>query len=187
MTNNAMTATSDGRVKRKRVLGVRSGVSIEHGGIGRIATTATAAIIAVLVTACSTPETTTASDSASPVSVVRTATPPSTQSTDTAAGPIPSPRNGSQPVAPGTNCTETAGGLVVTVVSGRITCDEALAVIKRYRDLPASPSAGTANTRTFDAWTCTTPILAAAQQLHYSASCQNPFDGTHLTTPLSNR
>ncbi|MFE6861930.1 hypothetical protein [Nocardia sp. NPDC057668] len=97
------------------------------------------------------------------------------------------PADGSATVPPGTACGASTGQPIVKVEAGAISCDEAEAVLARYRALPPDPAAGNTNTRAFDGWQCTSPTYASSQQLGYGTSCRDEARGVHLTTPVGSR
>ncbi|MGV9408529.1 hypothetical protein ACWDOP_01340 [Nocardia sp. NPDC003693] len=94
------------------------------------------------------------------------------------------PADGSTPVAPGTACGASTGQPIVKVEAGNVSCDEAEAVLAKYRALPPDPAAGNTNNRTFDGWQCMSPTYGMSLELGYGSSCRHEARGVHLTTPV---
>lgn len=86
------------------------------------------------------------------------------------------------PAAPGTTCGAATGRRVVTVVSGPISCSDAIAVMDTYWTLPADGNYGNANIRQFDGWSCSAPTAVRSRELGYGSRCSK--DDVTLTTPL---
>ncbi|PZU04584.1 MAG: hypothetical protein DI630_00215 [Gordonia sp. (in: high G+C Gram-positive bacteria)] len=89
---------------------------------------------------------------------------------------------GTTPAVPGTACGAATGRRVVTVVSGPISCTDALAVMDKYLALPNDGSYGNANIRQFDGWSCVSPTAASAQRQGFGSKCSK--DDIVLTTPI---
>ncbi|WP_458683649.1 hypothetical protein [Prescottella equi] len=110
---------------------------------------------------------------------------PSAAPTPSATTPPEAPMDhytdGTTPVAPGTMCGAATGRRVVTVVSGTISCTDALAVMDTYRNLPAGDY-GNANIREFNGWNCAAPTAMMARELGYGSRCSK--SDTMLTTPV---
>jgi hypothetical protein len=73
--------------------------------------------------------------------------------------PTPTPTGRPHPARPGTVCGEvktvTGARARVSVVRGRVTCDETMRVFEKYND-PATPAEGTAGLAVIGHWTCET-------------------------------
>ncbi|WP_280763278.1 hypothetical protein [Prescottella agglutinans] len=111
-------------------------------------------------------------------------TPPTTTTARPATGDAPMDHytDGTTPAAPGTMCGAATGRRVVTVVSGTISCTDALAVMDTYRNLPAGDY-GNANIRQFDGWNCAAPTAKMSHDLGYGSRCSK--GDIMLTTPVS--
>ena len=106
-------------------------------------------------------------------------TPPTT--TATGGAPMDHYTDGTTPAAPGTMCGAATGRRVVTVVSGTISCTDALAVMDTYWSLPAGDY-GNANIRQFDGWNCAAPTANMSRELGYGSRCSK--GDIMLTTPV---
>lgn len=89
--------------------------------------------------------------------------------------------DGTEPVAPGTMCGAATGRRVVQVVSGSISCSDALTVMERYWDLPPGDY-GNANIRSFDRWDCASPTARRSAELGYGSTCRR--DDIELIAPI---
>lgn len=109
-------------------------------------------------------------------------TSPDSQSLD--GPPVGGPyTEGTTPAAVGTNCGAATGDIVVTVVTGSISCADALAVMKQYLALPNDGSYGNANIRQFDGWSCASPTAVSAQEQGFGSKCSK--ESIVLTKPLA--
>lgn len=103
--------------------------------------------------------------------------------TAAAAPPMDGPyTEGTTPAVPGTACGAATGERVVEVVSGSISCTDALAVMERYRAVPNDGSYGNANIRQFDGWSCVSPTAGSAQEQGFGSKCSK--DDIVLTAPI---
>ena len=87
------------------------------------------------------------------------------------------------PAAPGTTCGASTGRRVLTVVSGTISCADALTVMDTYRGLPLDSAHGNANIREFDGWNCASPTYVMSRELGYGSRCSK--GDIDLRTPVS--
>lgn len=109
-------------------------------------------------------------------------TPPTTTAHPASGGaPMDHYTDGTSPAAPGTMCGAATGRRVVTVVSGTISCTDALAVMDAYWNLPAGDY-GNANIRQFDGWNCAAPTANMSRELGYGSRCSK--GDITLTTPV---
>ncbi len=87
---------------------------------------------------------------------------------------------------PGTECgqVEPPAGRPgpVRVEEGQIGCDEAVAVVQKYYELPTDPEGGNTAPKEFDGWRCTTATAGSAAERGYGTSCRTA--DTHLVVPL---
>lgn len=70
----------------------------------------------------------------------------------------------------------------VFLVSGSISCTDAMAVIDRYLHDPSLEHLGNTWSAMFDGWGCATPTATAAQIYGYSTSCQRDGDEIQIRT-----
>lgn len=107
--------------------------------------------------------------------------PTSTAPVTTAFAPMDHYTDGTTPAAPGSLCGAATGRRLVTVVTGAISCADALDVLDTYRGLPPGDY-GNANIREFDGWTCASPTAARSREVGYGTQCTK--GDIELTTPL---
>ncbi|MER7683307.1 hypothetical protein ABT031_43040, partial [Streptomyces sp. NPDC096934] len=69
------------------------------------------------------------------------------------------------------------------VVSGTISCADALTVMDTYRGLPLDSAHGNANIREFDGWNCASPTYVMSRELGYGSRCSK--GDIDLRTPVS--
>lgn len=105
------------------------------------------------------------------------------EDTPTVAPPMEGPyTEGTTPAAPGTACGAATGDKVVMVVSGSISCTDAIAVIKGYLALPNDGSHGNANIREYNGWQCVSPTARSAQEQGFGSKCTK--GDTVVTAPI---
>lgn len=116
-----------------------------------------------------------------PPAMETSAPPTTTVRPATEGAPMDHYTDGTTPVAPGTMCGAATGRRVVTVVSGTISCTDALAVMDSYWNLPPG-NYGNANIRQFDGWSCASPTAMMSRELGYGSRCSK--GDIMLTTPV---
>lgn len=89
----------------------------------------------------------------------------------TDGSPMENYTEGTEPVAPGTLCGVSTGNTPVTVVSGRISCTDAIAVIDGYKALPNDGTYGSSNIRMYQGYNCATTTLGMVDDLGYTMRC----------------
>ncbi|MFT3716660.1 MAG: hypothetical protein QM774_12160 [Gordonia sp. (in: high G+C Gram-positive bacteria)] len=89
--------------------------------------------------------------------------------------------DGTTPVAPGTMCGAATGRTLVQVVSGSISCTDAIDLIDGYLAAPADPMGGNAKMMVYRGWRCSAPTAVAAREMGFGAKCEK--DGTVVITP----
>ncbi|TQC45041.1 hypothetical protein EEB14_33930 [Rhodococcus sp. WS4] len=120
--------------------------------------------------------------------VERPTAPPTTSTTTAPTAPTDhgSPMehytDGTEPAAIGTDCGAATGRRVVRVLSGSISCTDALATMEAYGNLPPGDY-GNANIRTFDGWECASPTAATQRETGYGRTCRR--GDIHLSEPAS--
>lgn len=100
-----------------------------------------------------------------------------------ATGPSENYTEGTEPVAPGTMCGVATGHTPVQVVSGSISCADAIAVIDGYIAAPDDGSHGNAKIMEYQGWSCSAPTYGMSQDLGYSAKCTK--DDVEVIRPTS--
>lgn len=75
------------------------------------------------------------------------------------------------PVPPGTMCGAATGRMVVQVVSGTISCADALDLMEGYRSYPDEGRYGNAKIMEYEGWSCSTATAALATERGYGARC----------------
>ena len=88
-----------------------------------------------------------------------------------ASTPMDTYTEGTTPAEPGTQCGAATGKTPVKIVSGEISCAEAIEIVDGYLALPNDGSYGNANIRMHRGFSCSTATAGSANQRGYGTSC----------------